>query len=136
MQNTFTTGTNVLTVYSLSLFFWLFSERIFSQSQRGFLEKMGVSTTGKASPPQHSERFLHETFAANCSRLSSLQSTTCLDDFERLKTLGTGSFGRVMLVKHKGTEQYYAMKILDKQKVSMIRDKTRGFLAETKKYAL
>uniref|UniRef100_A0A8D3BDY2 Protein kinase domain-containing protein n=1 Tax=Scophthalmus maximus TaxID=52904 RepID=A0A8D3BDY2_SCOMX len=45
------------------------------------------------------------------------QSTTCLDDFERLKTLGTGSFGRVMLVKHKGTEQYFAMKILDKQKV-------------------
>ncbi|KAG7327851.1 hypothetical protein KOW79_009457 [Hemibagrus wyckioides] len=45
------------------------------------------------------------------------QSSTCLDDFERLKTLGTGSFGRVMLVKHKGTAQYYAMKILDKQKV-------------------
>ncbi|CAL8316530.1 unnamed protein product [Gadus morhua 'NCC'] len=45
------------------------------------------------------------------------QSTTCLDDFERLKTLGTGSFGRVMLVKHKSTEQYFAMKILEKQKV-------------------
>ncbi|KAL4656053.1 cAMP-dependent protein kinase catalytic subunit beta isoform X1 [Arapaima gigas] len=45
------------------------------------------------------------------------QCTTGLDDFDRLKTLGTGSFGRVMLVKHKGTEQYYAMKILDKQKV-------------------
>nr|XP_046154075.1 protein kinase, cAMP-dependent, catalytic, beta a isoform X3 [Oncorhynchus gorbuscha] len=44
------------------------------------------------------------------------QSTTGLDDFDRLKTLGTGSFGRVMLVKHKGTEQFYAMKILDKQK--------------------
>ncbi|KAG2461311.1 KAPCA kinase, partial [Polypterus senegalus] len=46
------------------------------------------------------------------------QSTAGLDDFERLKTLGTGSFGRVMLVKHKTTEQYYAMKILDKQKVT------------------
>uniref|UniRef100_A0A8C6SE29 Protein kinase domain-containing protein n=1 Tax=Neogobius melanostomus TaxID=47308 RepID=A0A8C6SE29_9GOBI len=45
------------------------------------------------------------------------QSTTCLDDFDRIKTLGTGSFGRVILVKHKGTEQYFAMKILDKQKV-------------------
>uniref|UniRef100_A0A8C8JYM0 cAMP-dependent protein kinase n=2 Tax=Salmoninae TaxID=504568 RepID=A0A8C8JYM0_ONCTS len=44
------------------------------------------------------------------------QSTTGLDDFDRLKTLGTGSFGRVMLVKHKGTEQFFAMKILDKQK--------------------
>lgn len=45
------------------------------------------------------------------------QCTTSLDDFEKIKTLGTGSFGRVMLVKHKGTEQYFAMKILDKQKV-------------------
>uniref|UniRef100_A0A803KFQ7 cAMP-dependent protein kinase n=3 Tax=Xenopus tropicalis TaxID=8364 RepID=A0A803KFQ7_XENTR len=45
------------------------------------------------------------------------QNTASLDDFERIKTLGTGSFGRVMLVKHKGAEQYYAMKILDKQKV-------------------
>uniref|UniRef100_A0A3B4WQ08 cAMP-dependent protein kinase n=1 Tax=Seriola lalandi dorsalis TaxID=1841481 RepID=A0A3B4WQ08_SERLL len=45
------------------------------------------------------------------------QSTTGLDDFDRFKTLGTGSFGRVMLVKHKGTNQFYAMKILDKQKV-------------------
>eukprot|EP00073_Rattus_norvegicus_P043879 XP_017445956.1 PREDICTED: LOW QUALITY PROTEIN: cAMP-dependent protein kinase catalytic subunit beta-like [Rattus norvegicus] len=44
-------------------------------------------------------------------------SNAGLEDFERKKTLGTGSFGRVMLVKHKATAQYYAMKILDKQKV-------------------
>lgn len=46
-----------------------------------------------------------------------LQNTSCLDEFDRLRTLGTGSFGRVMLVKHRQTGQYYAMKILDKQKV-------------------
>lgn len=45
------------------------------------------------------------------------QNTACLDDFDRIKTLGTGSFGRVMLVQHKGSKHYYAMKILDKQKV-------------------
>ncbi|XP_069783774.1 cAMP-dependent protein kinase catalytic subunit alpha-like isoform X4 [Narcine bancroftii] len=45
------------------------------------------------------------------------ENTACLDDFERTKTLGTGSFGRVMLVKHKVTKEHYAMKILDKQKV-------------------
>ncbi|CAL4069461.1 unnamed protein product [Meganyctiphanes norvegica] len=45
------------------------------------------------------------------------KDTACLDDFERIKTLGTGSFGRVMLVQHKSTKEYYAMKILDKQKV-------------------
>jgi protein kinase A len=44
-------------------------------------------------------------------------NTATLDDFERLKTLGTGSFGRVMLVQHKANKTHYAMKILDKQKV-------------------
>ncbi|XP_014663666.1 PREDICTED: cAMP-dependent protein kinase catalytic subunit-like isoform X2 [Priapulus caudatus] len=44
-------------------------------------------------------------------------SSAKLDDFHRLKTLGTGSFGRVMLVQHKQTKKYAAMKILDKQKV-------------------
>ncbi|CAJ0577475.1 unnamed protein product, partial [Mesorhabditis spiculigera] len=44
-------------------------------------------------------------------------NTATLDDFDRIKTLGTGSFGRVMLVKHKASSNYYAMKILDKQKV-------------------
>lgn len=45
------------------------------------------------------------------------QNTAQLDQFDRIKTLGTGSFGRVMLVKHKETGNHYAMKILDKQKV-------------------
>lgn len=45
------------------------------------------------------------------------QNTAGLDDFDRIKTLGTGSFGRVMLVQHKANKEYYAMKILDKQKV-------------------
>ncbi|KER22068.1 hypothetical protein T265_09755 [Opisthorchis viverrini] len=45
------------------------------------------------------------------------QNTAALDQFERLKTLGTGSFGRVMLVRHKVDQNYYAMKILEKQKV-------------------
>jgi serine/threonine protein kinase len=37
-----------------------------------------------------------------------------LDDFEWLKTLGTGSFGRVRLVRHRRTGGYYAMKCLKK----------------------
>uniref|UniRef100_A0A8C4WLI4 cAMP-dependent protein kinase catalytic subunit alpha n=1 Tax=Gopherus evgoodei TaxID=1825980 RepID=A0A8C4WLI4_9SAUR len=45
------------------------------------------------------------------------QNTASLDQFERIKTLGTGSFGRVLLVKHKETGNYYAMKVLEKQKV-------------------
>lgn len=45
------------------------------------------------------------------------QNTASLDTFDRIKTLGTGSFGRVMLVQHKSTKQFHAMKILDKQKI-------------------
>ena len=51
------------------------------------------------------------------NKIFHFQNTACLDDFDRLKTLGTGSFGRVMLVKHKQTGSFLAMKILDKQKV-------------------
>lgn len=47
----------------------------------------------------------------------ALQASTVLADFDRLKTLGTGSFGRVMLVQHKKSKGFHAMKILDKQKV-------------------
>ncbi|XP_064355430.1 cAMP-dependent protein kinase catalytic subunit alpha-like isoform X2 [Dromaius novaehollandiae] len=45
------------------------------------------------------------------------QNTASLEQFERIRTLGTGSFGRVMLVRHKDSGHHYAMKILDKQKV-------------------
>ena len=54
------------------------------------------------------------------SALVCVQNTAALDDFDRIKTLGTGSFGRVMLVQHKATKEYYAMKILDKQKVPFL----------------
>ncbi|CAG0894343.1 unnamed protein product [Cyprideis torosa] len=47
---------------------------------------------------------------------SRQESNAKMEDFDRIKTLGTGSFGRVMLVMHKPTKNYYAMKILDKQK--------------------
>lgn len=45
------------------------------------------------------------------------QSNVSLEDFDRIRTLGTGSFGRVMIVQQKTSKNYYAMKILDKQKV-------------------
>lgn len=53
---------------------------------------------------------------------SPSSNTASLDDYDRIKTLGTGSFGRVMLVQRKQSGEvgkFFAMKILDKQKVSM-----------------
>jgi len=40
-----------------------------------------------------------------------------LEDWERIRTLGSGSFGRVILVKHKLTSVYCVMKVLEKAKV-------------------
>ncbi|XP_012526216.1 cAMP-dependent protein kinase catalytic subunit beta [Monomorium pharaonis] len=50
------------------------------------------------------------------------------DDFERFRTVGTGAFGRVVLVKHKTTSTYHAMKILDKGKLVKMKqvDHTRN----------
>lgn len=41
----------------------------------------------------------------------------CLADFEISRTLGTGSFGRVILVRHLPSNQFYAMKKLRKSDV-------------------
>ncbi|XP_029165384.1 cAMP-dependent protein kinase catalytic subunit beta-like isoform X1 [Nylanderia fulva] len=51
-----------------------------------------------------------------------------LEDFERFRTVGTGAFGRVILVKYKLTSTYYAMKILDKTKLVKMKqvDHTRN----------
>lgn len=35
-------------------------------------------------------------------------------DYEFIKVIGTGSFGKVYLVKSKDDDQYYAMKMLNK----------------------
>lgn len=40
-----------------------------------------------------------------------------LDDFEKLKVIGQGSFGQVLLVKKKGSDSVYAMKVLDKKNI-------------------
>ena len=40
-----------------------------------------------------------------------------LDDFELLATLGTGTFGRVRLVRQTATGKYYALKIMKKTEV-------------------
>lgn len=43
--------------------------------------------------------------------------TAKTDDFEPIKTVGTGHFGRVVFAQHKPTKKYYALKILEKPKV-------------------
>ncbi|KAF9811824.1 hypothetical protein SFRURICE_021181 [Spodoptera frugiperda] len=38
-------------------------------------------------------------------------------EFDRVKTLGTGAFGRVVLLKHLKSYKLYAMKVLEKEKI-------------------
>ncbi|XP_050685461.1 cAMP-dependent protein kinase catalytic subunit 1-like [Leptidea sinapis] len=45
------------------------------------------------------------------------KSKIAFNDIERIRTLGTGAFGRVILVRNTATNKYYAMKVLEKEKV-------------------
>ncbi|CAD8139416.1 unnamed protein product [Paramecium octaurelia] len=47
-------------------------------------------------------------------KLNDQLNMVCLEDFIFTKVVGRGSFGKVMLVQHKMTKRYYAMKILRK----------------------
>ena len=49
------------------------------------------------------------------SALSALTPSQNMSDFEYLKLLGKGTFGKVILVKEKSTGVHYAMKILRKE---------------------
>lgn len=60
-----------------------------------------------------------------------------LDDFNMLRTLGTGSFGRVHLVQSRHNHRFYAIKVLKKAQVVRMRqvehtNDERRMLAEVK----
>jgi len=77
-----------------------------------------AATTKKGDPAENVKEFLEtakEEFEEKWKNPN--KNTAKLEDFDRLKTLGTGSFGRVMLAQQKENKTFFAMKILDKQKV-------------------
>ncbi|XP_011494069.1 PREDICTED: cAMP-dependent protein kinase catalytic subunit-like [Ceratosolen solmsi marchali] len=60
---------------------------------------------------------LKNTFDERFKTNVMANQTGKLDDFEYYRTLGTGAFGRVMLIKHKFDNTYHAMKIMSKAKI-------------------
>jgi len=56
----------------------------------------------------------NDTNPKSKEKSSSNKQKLSLEDFEISGSLGNGSFGEVSLVKKKGSEQYYAMKSINK----------------------
>ncbi|CAH1109651.1 unnamed protein product [Psylliodes chrysocephalus] len=52
---------------------------------------------------------------------STITITAEFEDFKILKVIGTGSFGKVVLCKYKGTDSLFAMKVMEK--VNVVRTK-------------
>ncbi|XP_045763278.1 cAMP-dependent protein kinase catalytic subunit beta-like [Maniola jurtina] len=70
-----------------------------------------------AKQEQYSQylRKLHEDFIETWNAKSP--DNAKLVDFVKQKVLGTGAFGVVYLAKHIATGRYYAMKVLEKEKI-------------------
>jgi protein kinase X len=51
------------------------------------------------------------------SKSVEVKSKVLLSEFEFIKTIGTGSFGRVKLARHKKTNKIYAIKMLKKAEI-------------------
>ncbi|XP_058447625.1 cAMP-dependent protein kinase catalytic subunit alpha-like [Malaya genurostris] len=51
-------------------------------------------------------------------------SDAVMSDYDVLKTLGTGAFGVVKLIRKKNTDQYFALKILSKEKIVRLKQLT------------
>ncbi|QYS98971.1 cAMP dependent protein kinase, protein kinase A, catalytic subunit [Trichoderma simmonsii] len=66
-------------------------------------------------PQQHHQ--IHHGHSVSLSQPRVTKGKYSLGDFEILRTLGTGSFGRVHLVQSKHNQRFYAVKVLKKAQV-------------------
>ena len=74
----------------------------------------GVTLQAGAPPGGHSAPLRQED--VNVEVPKDLPKVS-LEDFDLLKVLGKGGFGKVMLVRKKNTDDIYAMKVLKKEAV-------------------
>lgn len=68
------------------------------------------------------DAFLRKGKAKFDSKISGDFPTTAkMEDFKQMQTLGTGTFGKVVLCQHKNNQKYYAMKIMEKANIMRTR---------------
>jgi len=83
-------------------------------------QQAAMAADPKSKPEEHS--MVAEFLTASKTQFDSKYKKQVdpehnIDSFELIRTLGTGSFGRVMLCKEIKTTKHHALKILEKQKV-------------------
>ncbi|KAM9959051.1 hypothetical protein ACTFIR_000102 [Dictyostelium discoideum] len=79
------------------------------------LNKLKESTTRSNSMGQSSDNNLR--LSSNGGGGGSTQQRISVEDFDLLKVIGKGSFGKVMQVRKKDNDRIYAMKVLNKNNI-------------------
>lgn len=76
-----------------------------------------TSANGGAGHSDHTNQLKQTHQPPQQTQIRQTKGKYSLTDFEILRTLGTGSFGRVHLVQSKHNQRFYAVKVLKKQQV-------------------
>lgn len=77
----------------------------------------GESENGTARQPDIAQQLPQAQAIPQPTQIRQTKGKYSLTDFDILRTLGTGSFGRVHLVQSKHNQRFYAVKVLKKQQV-------------------
>ena len=93
----------------------IFAEDLFHENDVNFIQKEGKGSPGSLQFMDTSlERGYHSDSHVDYSKkIDDSHPMIGMDDFEPLKMISKGAFGRVWLVKRKATNDLYAMKVIN-----------------------